>query len=294
MVMRSTSSIFFSSSLFAAMACLVACGTSDDQSAVNESRCHTSDSLCTKRFDEVAFAMTHNGYSSEEDEFLGPNHKFGIEQQLEDGIRGFMLDVYDYLDNLTLCHANCEIGARPLSDVLEVYRAFLEENPRDFIVIIFESYVPGNRLAEGFQTEGLEPYAYAHDPSRAWPTLQELVETNKRLIVFTDRSGGDPSWMMPIWDHAWETPWSIKESDEFTCEATGRGDTSNQLFIFNHFITNPIALPAFAEEINTYEYLLNRAENCQSQTGDTINFINVDFYSIGGTLAVENALNTVQ
>ena len=110
------------------MACLVACGASDDQSAVNESRCHTSDSLCTKRFDEVAFAMTHNGYSSEEDEFLGPNHKFGIEQQLEDGIRGFMLDVYDYLDNLTLCHANCEIGARPLSDVLEVYRAFLEEN----------------------------------------------------------------------------------------------------------------------------------------------------------------------
>ena len=58
-----------------------ACGKDPAESAVQETRCHTSDALCDKRFDEVAFAMTHNGYSSEEDEFLGPNHKFGIEQQ---------------------------------------------------------------------------------------------------------------------------------------------------------------------------------------------------------------------
>ena len=271
-----------------------ACGDDAAESAVPETRCHTSDALCDKRFDEVAFAMTHNGYSSEEDEFLGPNHKFGIEQQLEDGIRGFMLDVYEDQDTLTLCHSNCEIGSRSLAGALETYLAFLEANPRDFIVIIFESYVAGQDLAVGFQEAGLESYAYAHDPSTPWPTLQELIDTDKRLIVFTDRSGGDPAWMMPIWDHAWETPWSINAAEEFTCEPTGRGDTANQLFIFNHFITNPIALPAFAEEINTYDYLLNRAKTCEQETGDTINFINVDFYSIGGTLDVENALNTGQ
>ena len=282
--------------LSSAVATLVAgCGAQDAaEEAVPETRCHTSDALCQKRFDEVAFAMTHNGYSSEEDEFLGPNHKFGIEQQLQDGVRGFMLDVYSYLDVLTLCHSNCEIGSRLLSGALDTYRAFLADNPRDLIVIIFESYVPGAELAESFAAAGLERYAYAHDPSSPWPTLEELIDTDKRLVVFTDRSGGDPAWMMPIWEHAWETPWSIKEADEFTCEATGRGNTDNQLFIFNHFITNPIALPAFAEEINTYDYLLNRAQACEQETGDTINFINVDFYSIGGTLDVENALNTGQ
>ena len=270
------------------------CGGKATGTSPGELRCHTSEDLCSQRFDDVTFAMTHNGMSSEDDEFLGPNHIYGIETQLEDGVRGFMLDVYDYLDTLTLCHSNCEIGSRPLSSVLEVYRAFLEDNPRDFIVIIFESYVPGSELALGFRDAGLEPFAYAHDPALPWPTLQELVDTNKRLVVFTDLSGGDPEWMMPIWDHAWETPWSIKEASEFTCEATGRGNTANRLFIFNHFITNPIALPSFAEEINQYDFLLERAQTCEQSSSDTINFINVDFYSIGGTLEVERALNTVQ
>lgn len=271
-----------------------ACGNGTSEPSVQETRCHTSDALCEKRFDEIAFAMTHNGYSSEEDAFLGPNHKFGIEQQLKDGVRGFMLDVHKDQDILKLCHSNCEIGERSLSGALASYRTFLADNPRDFIVIIFESYVDGTELAAGFQEAGLEPYAYAHDPNAIWPTLGELVAADKRLIVFTDNQGGEPSWMMPIWDHAWETPWSIKQEEDFSCEATGRGATANRLFILNHFITNPIARPRFAEVINTYDYLLNRARDCEGETGDIVNFLNVDFYSIGDTLEVENALNTGQ
>ena len=57
--------------------------------------CNGSRAYCELQLDQYAFATTHNSFSAaQEPGWLIPNQRFGIARQLEDGIRGFMLDVH--------------------------------------------------------------------------------------------------------------------------------------------------------------------------------------------------------
>ncbi|MDO8213800.1 hypothetical protein [Conexibacter sp. CPCC 206217] len=57
--------------------------------------CNGSRAYCDLRLDEYTFAATHNSFSAaEEPGWLIPNQRFGIARQLDDGIRGFLLDIH--------------------------------------------------------------------------------------------------------------------------------------------------------------------------------------------------------
>lgn len=57
--------------------------------------CNGDEQLCELPLDEVVFATTHNSMAaSDQPGWLIPNQELGIAQQLEDGVRGFMIDVY--------------------------------------------------------------------------------------------------------------------------------------------------------------------------------------------------------
>ncbi len=57
--------------------------------------CNGHPELCDKRLNQVAFAMTHNSMSSADiPSWMFPNQERGIRAQLEDGVRGFMIDVH--------------------------------------------------------------------------------------------------------------------------------------------------------------------------------------------------------
>ena len=43
---------------------------------------------------------------------------------------------------LYLCHLQCESGATPLAHELERIRGWLEQNPREVLVIIIEDHAP--------------------------------------------------------------------------------------------------------------------------------------------------------
>ena len=57
--------------------------------------CNGSRALCGRRLNEVVFATTHNAFAAaDEPGWLFANQRHGIERQLRDGIRGFMLDIH--------------------------------------------------------------------------------------------------------------------------------------------------------------------------------------------------------
>jgi hypothetical protein len=57
--------------------------------------CNGHPELCDKRLNQVAFAMTHNSMSAADiTNWMFPNQERGIRAQLEDGVRGFMIDVH--------------------------------------------------------------------------------------------------------------------------------------------------------------------------------------------------------
>ena len=79
----------------AAAAAVVATGGGDDAAAVTPAKCDLSGALCDRRLNHVAFAATHNSMAS----VTIPRWLFGqqdgtISEQLEDGIRGLLIDTY--------------------------------------------------------------------------------------------------------------------------------------------------------------------------------------------------------
>ena len=254
--------------------------------------CNGALELCDRRYDEVAYPTTHNAMSNAADGWERPNQNVGIAAQLDDGVRGLMLDVHDWDDEPTLCHALCPLGSLPLVDGLRTIKSFLDRHRGEVVTIIFESYVPAADIAAAFDASGADHYVRAQAPGTAWPTLRELIDADQRLIVFTDNDGGGTyPWYMDVWAHAWETPFSAETTDDFVCDMN-RGDRANELFIFNHFLTRTFAVPEEADTTNADPFLLDRARQCAADAGgDLPNFVTVDFYDQGDLFEAVNALN---
>jgi hypothetical protein len=255
--------------------------------------CNGSPALCGRRYDQVAYATTHNAMSSEADGWLGPNQYLGIERQLEDGVRGLMLDTHLWEGHVLLCHGLCPWGSLPLVDGLGRIRAFLDRHRGEVVTLIFESYVTAEATAAAFAASGLDRYAYAHAPGAPWPTLRAMIAADTRLVVLTDapRAGGRGyDWYMDVWAHAWETHFSVATAGDFSC-AGNRGDRDNPLFILNHFVTDTFAVPEMAPAVNANPFLIDRARQCQRASGHLPNFITVDFYSVGDVFDAVRELN---
>jgi len=255
--------------------------------------CNGADHLCARRYDEVAYATTHNAMANADDRFQVPNQRRSVTVQLEDGVRALMLDTYRYEGDLFLCHTECALlGRRLLTDGLAEIRAFLERNPREVVTIIFESYIDAAETESAFSQSGLLDHAHAQDPNEPWPTLGEFIESGRRLVVLTDRRA-DPAiypWYHYVWDYAFETPFSFERPADFSCQPN-RGNPSNGLFILNHFLTQSFGLPRLAMQVNFNPLLRDRARECRIANDRLANFVTVDFYDIGDVLAVVNELN---
>jgi hypothetical protein len=257
--------------------------------------CNEFAELCDRAFDAISHPTTHNAMSNQQEGWLGPNQTFSVPHQLDDGVRALMLDTWYFGGDAVLCHGGdvfpCNVtGMKPLVDGLTEIREFLEHRPNEVVSIIFESYISEADTLTDFITSGLIDYVHTQPVGDPWPTLRELVESGERLIVFTDDSGASLPWHHYVWDFAWETHFSFQEPNDFSCNIN-RGSMSNSLFILNHFLTNPIAFPALADMVNHNPLFIDRAEQCQTESGRLPNFVTVDFYDIGDLFYVVDSLN---
>jgi len=268
------------------------CGM-DAGGAVAIEVCNGHSALCDRRFDEVVFATTHNAMASEEDGFVPPNHRFRLWRQLEDGVRGFMLDVHPGDDGTPLlCHGFCRLGQRPLVDGLRDLRVFLECHPTDVVAIIFESYVPEAAIEAAFAESGLLRLVHPQDTDSPWPTLRAMIAADERVVVFTDDRDARLPWHLYSYDHAWENPYAATSPDTLSC-AEDRGDRSRPLWIFNHFLTAPVGRVDLAEQINHDPFFSDRIARCRADAaGDLPNFVTVDFYDVGDLFPIVDTLNT--
>ncbi|CAA0094028.1 Uncharacterised protein [Halioglobus japonicus] len=272
---------------------------------VTISGCNGEQSLCNRSYDQVRYVTTHNAMSSSMDGWVGPNQNLDVPAQLQAGVRGLMLDLhragnknqFDAIqvpdadpDDSFLCHSVCALGKQPLAEGLAEVREFLDNNPGAVITFIFESYLSHELTANAFDEAELTPYTYVHT-GEAWPTLGQMIDAGTRLVVLQDTSE-DPMypWLMNVWSHAFETHYSALTPEDFSCDVN-RGTTSNDLFIFNHFLTDVFGAPELAEQVNHNPYLLNRINECEAFHGVPGNFITVDYVDIGDAVSAVKTLN---
>uniref|UniRef100_A0A0A9CXB9 Phosphatidylinositol-specific phospholipase C X domain-containing protein n=1 Tax=Arundo donax TaxID=35708 RepID=A0A0A9CXB9_ARUDO len=156
-------------------------------------------------FNRYTWLVTHNSFS-----ILGEPSRTGVERvtfynqedsvtnQLRNGVRGLMLDMYDFNDDVWLCHSlqgQCYnfTAFEPATDTLKEVEAFLSENPTEIVTIFIEDYV---RLPMGlskvFTAADLMKYWYpiSEMPTNGkdWPSITDMVAKNRRLLVFTSDS----------------------------------------------------------------------------------------------------------
>lgn len=256
--------------------------------------CNGSVALCERHYDDVVFAATHNSHSAEEYGYsaFNANQLSGFQKQLDDGIRAFLMDVYEDSGEHVFCHGPCTLGKTSHVEGLTIFAEFLAKHPREVVTFIYEDHLATEQIAADFAESGLDAYVFEHAQGAAWPTLAQLIEQNTRLIVSAENGGPPPAWLHHVWDVAWDTPYEYKSASEFSC-SLNRGARDNDLFLVNHWLGNTVGLPSQdgAKEVNAYDVLYTRVRACADEASDVPNFVAVDFYEYGDLFEVVDALN---
>lgn len=287
--------------LITALLILISCNSDEpEMEAETTTYCLSKANLCSKKYNEVSFACTHNAYnySNETTNFVLPNQSQSIQQQLDNGVRALMLDVYYHEDkeNVLLYHGTSLAGTNLLANELKIIKSYLTDNPTEIVTLILECYVEFVDFKKEIESNELMPFLYHPKQSGEWPILQEMIDANERLIILTDiKDDTADDWYIYVWDVAFETHYSNKSRADFSCNPN-RGDETNDLFIFNHFITHAVLGTGLIDSslvINQYDYLLDRLTECQTQHSQLPNFVTVDFYNRGNVIEVVNYLNSL-
>jgi Phosphatidylinositol-specific phospholipase C, X domain len=259
------------------------------------SQCNST-ALCQRRYNELTYLTTHNAFNSADNNYLMPNQHFGVTRQLNDGVRALMLDVYDSSGSLFLYHGIPILGKQPFSEVLAEIKIFLDTHPSEIVTIIFECYATCNAIDNEMQLAGLSSYLFEKQSNSSWPTLAEMVSSNKRLVVFSDvnDAGSNQQWYHFMWDHCVETHYSVHDTADFTHEFN-RGDSVNDLFIFNHFVTTAtfgFGSPSSSAQANSFSFLSHRILENYLLKHKFPNFLTLDFYDLGEGKQVVDWLNS--
>jgi hypothetical protein len=259
-------------------------------------QCNGSEYLCNKRYDEVAYLTTHNAFNAENQGFFLPNQYEGITQQLNYGVRALMIDVYLQGGVAVVYHGSSFLGSATLQSILIEVKSFLDTHPNEVVTLILECYVTSALIESELIGTGLMNYVYTVPVSGQWDTLQDMITNNSRLVVITDKNDAGPEqdWYHYAWEHCVETHFSVNSINDFTNDFN-RGDAANDLFIFNHFVTNSVTgtgLPAEAPAVNNYDFLMGRIQQHFSQYAKFPNFITLDFYDVGDGMEIVDSLNS--
>lgn len=195
-----------------------------------------------------------------------------------------------------LCHAFCEVGATLAQQALTQIRDFLVRHPNEVVILSIEDDVSPTDTEAVFRQSGLLDLVY-QGPSGSWPRLRQLIEQDRRVIVFAENDSGGISWYRPQFELMEETPYRFTSTRQLaepaSCRAN-RGATGKPLFLLNNWVdTSPAPKPTNAATVNAYDILLARARRCQESRHHIPNLLAIDFYKRGDVMRVAATLNGV-
>lgn len=265
--------------------------------------CNGLNNTCDLRADEIMYAGLHNAMAARENGFLvGANHDLSMEKALEAGYRAINIDFGKCNGRPQLYHGKCGIGSRNPVQLLSNIVTFLDQNPTE-IVLITVQFVnddaetnPANvatvsdLVAVIDSVDGLTEKLYAHPGlSEPWPTLRELRDTGKQIILFHYNVGichqeGCPYGLHDYFVYAEETEFqfaSLLEIEDTTrsCSVT-RGSNRATFFGINLFLTLPSR--AAADTVNSIQFLQRHVSECEELNGGNLaNIVWVDFWTRG-------------
>lgn len=263
-----------------------------------------------KPFNQYTWLVAHNAYSN----YSNFSNQYGIKisKQLELGVRGLMLDLYDFNDEIYLCHKTCllsEYGTF-VEEMNNTIIPFLENNPNEVLTLFLEDHSSKDFFKRALnQVKDLSKYVFNpqkwNDRSN-WPTLNELIQKNQRLFIISENEKNSGYFEINSGevhvifgqDISVENYWSLGDtymSHDYRCYSRWKNiplstekaspfyNYWDRIFVMNQFHGIPYA--PHSEEDNKFYKLKKREEKyCKPYSKRFPNFIAVDNITHGNAL----------
>ncbi|TEB26197.1 hypothetical protein FA13DRAFT_1737598 [Coprinellus micaceus] len=276
--------------------------------------CNGRSELCDRRYGNTTFLTAHNSFAFSSNPLaLARNQVVDIPSQMNIGARVLQGQAHMVNGKLRFCHTSCILfdGGLVLDYVKKV-KTFLDANPYEVFTFIFtnpdRASIP-DVWKPIFDEAGIPPMAYV-PPSRPmkrndWPTLRNLIDANKRVIIFLDAgadgsAGGTVDFILPQFQMVWEGPFSPTDSN-FPCKidrTAGPLSNDDHLHLINHNLNRKIigdiliADFATASSTNTVNKIVAHANGCAPLSqGRAPNYVLLDFINIGEGKKAVDTLN---
>ncbi len=193
------------------------------------------------------------------------------------------------------CHTVCELGATAMAPEMARLNTWMDAHPREVVVMFIQDTVTPQDTDAVLRAAGLAEKAYAHPAGAQWPTLGQMIESNKRLLVLMENHGGGAElpYLHQGFDLVQDTEYTFDTAADFTCTLK-RGQPDSPLFNINHWLASFAKLVSNAEQVNAYDVLKARVDDCRDVRGRTPTMISVNWYDHGDLFRVVDELNGVE
>ncbi|XP_061978295.1 PI-PLC X domain-containing protein At5g67130-like isoform X2 [Populus nigra] len=258
-------------------------------------------------FNKYAFLATHNAYAidgypshTKVPRITFTNQEDSVMDQLNNGARALMLDTYDFRGDVWLCHSFKGKCHDYTAFVWTFYSLLIKFS--EIVTIILEDYVRApNGLTKVFTDAGLMKYWFpvTNMPKNGqdWPLVNDMVQNNQRLLVFTSIQSKEASEGIAYqWNYMVENQYGNIGMKAGSCtnrkESPPLNDTSRSLVLVNYFRCIP--MKKLSCEDNSRN-LINMLHTCNgAATNRWANFVAVDYYKRsegGGSFQAVDLLN---
>ncbi|KAK3399317.1 PLC-like phosphodiesterase [Sordaria brevicollis] len=299
-------------------------GSSSNAASSDISACNNSPLLCDRAYNNVTHMGAHDSSflrDASTGNSLAGNQYFNATVALDAGIRLLQGQVHDVNGTLQLCHTTCNLlDAGPLQDWLAKIKFWMDKNPNEVVTILLVN--SDNKLVSDYATvfegSGISTYGYAPSDgstaSSTWPTLGDMITSNKRLVSFIASIDYSPTYpyLLSEFDHVFENPYDVLSLSGFNCtldRPKGQGSASNALAsgrmpLMNHFayslLMEGVQIPdetnieiTNSADTGTTGNLGLHADTCVKEWGTKPTFILVDFFDKGPAIDTADRLNGI-
>lgn len=297
--------------------------------------CNNSPLLCGRSYNSVTHLGAHDSAflrNTQELNAIAGDQFFNATLALSAGVRLLQAQVHLLNGTLFLCHTSCGLlNAGLLETWLGLIGRWMDANPHDVVTLLLvnSDHQAAAMFGRIFQQIGLSKYGYAHSAGQGagWPTLQNMIAANTRLVTFIAAVTADASYpyLLNEFEHIFETPYMITNLVQFSNCSLDRPPSAGSataalrqgmLPLLNHFayakVSSSIQIPDVSDIDVTNSpdttgtgsssgggggggisgTLGAQARLCTTQWGGTKpTFLLVDFFNRGPAISTADNLN---